>query len=103
MAKSSKVDLVGVGLNATDTLISCPQFPEPGSKVEFHSANVLPGGQVAMLEQIQPFMDNDSRARRVVMLFSALRTRGLKLFKDSCVYWDRLDPADPAYWRCDWE
>src|SRR4051812_213267 len=47
MAKSSKVDLVGVGLNATDTLISCPQFPEPGSKVEFHSANVLPGGQVA--------------------------------------------------------
>jgi sulfofructose kinase len=47
MTKSSKVDLVGVGLNATDTLISCPQFPEPGSKVEFRSANVLPGGQVA--------------------------------------------------------
>ena len=47
MAKSSKIDLVGVGLNATDTLISCPQFPEPGSKVEFRSANVLPGGQVA--------------------------------------------------------
>src|SRR5437588_1618205 len=47
MTNSSKVDLVGVGLNATDTLISCPQFPEPGSKVEFRSANVLPGGQVA--------------------------------------------------------
>ena len=47
MANSPKLDLVGVGLNATDTLISCPQFPEPGSKVEFQSANVLPGGQVA--------------------------------------------------------
>src|SRR5438105_869079 len=47
MTNSSKVDLVGVGLNATDTLITFPQYPEPGSKVEFRSANVLPGGQVA--------------------------------------------------------
>jgi len=41
------VDLVGVGLNATDTLIPLPHYPALGSKVEFHSANVLPGGQVA--------------------------------------------------------
>ena len=41
------VDLVGVGLNATDTLISLPDHPSPGSKVEFSSAAVLPGGQVA--------------------------------------------------------
>lgn len=47
MTKSSKVDLVGVGLNATDTLISLPRHPVPGSKVEFSSTNVLPGGQVA--------------------------------------------------------
>jgi sulfofructose kinase len=47
MSAISKVDVVGVGLNATDTLIPVHQFPAAGSKVEFRSANVLPGGQVA--------------------------------------------------------
>ena len=47
MTKPPKVDLVGVGLNATDTLISVPVFPVRGSKSEFHSSNILPGGQVA--------------------------------------------------------
>lgn len=47
MPPSPKVDVVGVGLNATDTLIPVQHFPAPGSKVEFRSANVLPGGQVA--------------------------------------------------------
>ncbi len=47
MAESSKVDVVGVGLNATDTLIPVAHYPARGSKVEFRSANVLPGGQVA--------------------------------------------------------
>jgi sugar/nucleoside kinase (ribokinase family) len=42
-----QVDLVGVGLNATDTLIPVPQFPERGSKLEYSSATVMPGGQVA--------------------------------------------------------
>jgi sulfofructose kinase len=41
------MDIVGVGLNATDTLIPVPRYPTSGSKVEFHSASVLPGGQVA--------------------------------------------------------
>jgi sulfofructose kinase len=41
------VDVVGVGLNATDTLIRLPHFPAFDSKVEFLSADVLPGGQVA--------------------------------------------------------
>ena len=41
------VDLVGVGLNATDTLISVSEFPAPGSKAEVHSLKVMPGGQVA--------------------------------------------------------
>jgi sulfofructose kinase len=45
--QSSKVDLVGVGLNATDMVIRLPRYPALGSKVEFHSADVLPGGQVA--------------------------------------------------------
>jgi sulfofructose kinase len=43
----SKVDLVGVGLNATDMLIRLPHYPALGSKVEFRSGEVLPGGQVA--------------------------------------------------------
>lgn len=42
-----KVDLVGVGLNATDTLIPLEQFPQPGSKVQYSSRSVQPGGQVA--------------------------------------------------------
>ena len=41
------VDLVGVGLNATDTLILVPEHPAVGSKVESQSVSVLPGGQVA--------------------------------------------------------
>jgi len=47
MTRSSVVDVVGVGLNATDTIIPVPEYPARGSKVAFRSANVLPGGQVA--------------------------------------------------------
>jgi sulfofructose kinase len=47
MTNLSKVDVVGVGLNATDTLIPVAHYPARGSKVEFGSAKVLPGGQVA--------------------------------------------------------
>jgi sulfofructose kinase len=47
MMKLSKVDLVGVGLNATDTVIPLANYPVRGSKVEFSAADVLPGGQVA--------------------------------------------------------
>jgi sulfofructose kinase len=43
----AKVDLVGVGLNATDTLIAVPHFPSRGSKVDSPSLNILAGGQVA--------------------------------------------------------
>jgi sulfofructose kinase len=44
---SSVVDIVGVGLNATDTVIRLPHFPAFNSKVEFRVSDVLPGGQVA--------------------------------------------------------
>jgi sulfofructose kinase len=47
MTSVPKVDVVGVGLNATDTLIPVEQFPECGSKVEIRSADTLIGGQVA--------------------------------------------------------
>ena len=47
MMKLSKVDLVGVGLNATDTVIPLANYPVRGSKVEFNAADVMPGGQVA--------------------------------------------------------
>jgi sulfofructose kinase len=47
MTQLSKVDLVGVGLNATDTVIPLSEYPARGSKVEYGTATVLPGGQVA--------------------------------------------------------
>ena len=47
MTSVFQVDVVGVGLNATDTLILLREFPERGSKHEFESASILPGGQVA--------------------------------------------------------
>lgn len=47
MTNPSKVDLVGVGLNATDTIIPLSNFPARGSKVEYSTSSFLPGGQVA--------------------------------------------------------
>lgn len=40
-------DVVGVGLNATDTLIILPRFPAYGGKVPFEREILSPGGQVA--------------------------------------------------------
>jgi sulfofructose kinase len=40
-------DVVGVGINATDTIIRLPHFPALDSKVELISTDVRPGGQVA--------------------------------------------------------
>lgn len=40
-------DVVGVGLNATDTLIILPRFPAYGGKVPFQEEILSPGGQVA--------------------------------------------------------
>jgi sulfofructose kinase len=39
--------VVGVGINATDTIIRLPSFPAPDSKMELLSAAVRAGGQVA--------------------------------------------------------
>ena len=47
MTKASKVDLVGVGLNATDTVIPLSTYPARGSKTEYSTVTTLPGGQVA--------------------------------------------------------
>jgi sulfofructose kinase len=41
------VDVVGVGLNATDTVIQLPHFPAFNSKVEVISSRLMAGGQVA--------------------------------------------------------
>jgi len=41
------VDVVGVGVNAVDTLIQLPRFPASDSKLEFSASAVMPGGQVA--------------------------------------------------------
>ncbi len=43
----STVDVVGVGINATDTIILLPHFPALDSKVEVSSVQLKAGGQVA--------------------------------------------------------
>ena len=40
-------DVVGVGLNATDTLLVVSHFPAYGGKVPFTQEILSPGGQVA--------------------------------------------------------
>lgn len=40
-------DVVGIGLNATDTLVLVPEFPPYAGKVAFESELLSPGGQVA--------------------------------------------------------
>lgn len=40
-------DVVGVGLNATDTLLVVPHFPAYAGKVPFEEEVISPGGQVA--------------------------------------------------------
>jgi sulfofructose kinase len=47
MTAAAQVDVVGVGLNATDTVIPLEAHPERGSKVEYSERSVMPGGQVA--------------------------------------------------------
>jgi len=47
MSATPQIDVVGVGLNATDTLIPLAEFPTRGSKAEFESASILPGGEIA--------------------------------------------------------
>lgn len=44
---NSFFDVVGIGLNATDTLILLPHFPAYAGKVPFESEILSPGGQVA--------------------------------------------------------
>lgn len=43
----SEFDVVGIGLNATDTLILLPKFPAYAGKVPFAQEMLSPGGQVA--------------------------------------------------------
>ena len=40
-------DMVGIGLNATDTVLTVPHFPAYGGKVSFHKEFYSVGGQVA--------------------------------------------------------
>lgn len=41
------VDVVGIGENATDTILRLPRFPAFNSSTRIHPAQILPGGQVA--------------------------------------------------------
>jgi sulfofructose kinase len=45
--RAPRFDILGIGENATDTVLQLPQFPALGSKVEMLGAQIMPGGQVA--------------------------------------------------------
>jgi sulfofructose kinase len=45
--KNSTVDVVGLGLNAMDTICVSPSFPRPNTKTHLRSVRVEAGGQVA--------------------------------------------------------
>jgi sulfofructose kinase len=45
--RKPRFDILGIGENATDTVLRLPHFPALGSKLELLSAEILPGGQVA--------------------------------------------------------
>ena len=40
-------DVLGIGLNATDTLLLLPEFPPYAGKIAFTEEILSPGGQVA--------------------------------------------------------
>jgi sulfofructose kinase len=79
-------DLVGVGLNATDTLLLVPQYPSLGGKIAFEREIVSPGGQVAsalvtcgklgLRTKYIGVVGDDERAR---IQIASLREAGLNL------------------------
>src|SRR5262245_54089828 len=47
LADIPPTDVVGLGLNAMDTICVVPRFPTPNSKIHLRQVRVEPGGQVA--------------------------------------------------------
>lgn len=47
MVREKKVDVVGLGLNATDTVMSVPKFPALGGKERVVASSMQAGGQTA--------------------------------------------------------
>jgi sulfofructose kinase len=45
--KNNTIDVVGLGLNAMDTICVVPAFPQPNTKTHMRQVRVEPGGQVA--------------------------------------------------------
>jgi len=79
-------DVVGVGLNATDTLLIVPHFPAYAGKVPFQEEIISPGGQVAsamvccarlgLRTKYIGTIGDDSRGR---IQMESLRTSGINL------------------------
>ena len=47
MTQAAQFDVVGVGLNATDTILTVAKFPAYAGKVPYEQETLSPGGQVA--------------------------------------------------------
>ena len=79
-------DVVGVGLNATDTLILLPRFPAYGGKAPFERELLSPGGQVASamvtcakLGMRAKYIGTLGDDQRGVIQLDSLRTSGVNL------------------------
>src|SRR5690349_10028326 len=94
-------DVVGVGLNATDTLLIVPHFPAYAGKVPFEEEIVSPGGQVASalvacarLEDLVNYIgaigdDERGRVQRQSLLGTGINLDHVQ-FRPGC-------PNQPAY------
>ncbi len=45
--QNNTIDVVGLGLNAMDTICVVPRFPQPNTKIHMNAVRTEPGGQVA--------------------------------------------------------
>jgi sulfofructose kinase len=79
-------DVVGVGLNATDTLILLPRFPAYGGKAPFERDVLSPGGQVASamvtcakLGMRTKYIGTFGDDQHGVVQLDSLRTSGINL------------------------
>jgi sulfofructose kinase len=79
-------DVVGVGLNATDTLLVVPRFPAYAGKVPFEEEIISPGGQVASalaacahLGMHVKYIGTLGDDERASIQFASLREAGINL------------------------
>jgi sulfofructose kinase len=103
----SSFDVVGVGLNATDTLILLPRFPAYGGKAPFEREVLSPGGQVASamvtcakLGMRAKYIGTLGDDQRGALQLASLRASGINL-DDIEILVDQVTGERTVLWRRD--